>query len=148
LPTLASFSPRLYYAVGITIFLVVLWSVTPIIHWFHAFVKLKPMRAPYTVIFFVLLFLLLYWLWDTVGKRSFVAIVVIGALLGQSLAFLSIFIANLFIPNGIERTIKTISQQGILNVLFTDFFVAFILGGWLIGAVALVALKLTARRAD
>lgn len=115
------------------------------------------MRIPYTIVFFISLFFFLFFLYPIADKKPFFILLMLGFLAGQLISFLSIFIANLFIKCGIERTIKTISQQGIFNVLLTDFTVALILGGWLIGAISIIMLKFAvklvgriseARRAD
>lgn len=133
--------PRVFYVVGIVSFLLMVWLLPPASDWFHAFVKLKPMRIPYTVVFFISLFFFLFFLYPISNKKPFFVLLILGFLSGQLMSFLSIFIANLFIKNGIERTIKTIGQEGIFNVLLTDFTVALILGGWLISIISIIILK-------
>ncbi|MBK8185421.1 MAG: hypothetical protein IPK63_21960 [Candidatus Competibacteraceae bacterium] len=138
--------PRVFYVVGIVAFLLIIWLLPPVSDWFNAFVKLKPMRIPYTVVFFISLFFLLFFLYPIADKKPFFALLISGFFSGQLISFLSIFIANLFIKNGIERTIKTIDQEGVFNVFLTDFSVALILGGWLISIVSIIILKFAVKR--
>lgn len=49
--------PRVFYVVGIVAFLLIIWLLPPVSDWFNAFVKLKPMRIPYTVVFFYIFIL-------------------------------------------------------------------------------------------
>ena len=146
--TLVPRTNRFWYSLGITIALLVVWLIPPANDWFRAFVKLEPMRLPYTVTFFVLLFCLLFGLGHQVSKKSLPIAITLGAVFGQLAAFVAIFLANLFISDGIGRTTKTIGREGIGDVLATDFVVALILGGWLIAAVAFAALKLLFRSAN
>lgn len=125
--------------------LLVIWLYTPLNNWLIAFVKLSQMRMPYTVMFFTLLFILLCVMSFKVRRKTFMTVVFHGAIFGHIMAFISIFIANFFIPDGLDRTIKTLAREGLMNLLLMDFVVAFILGGWVFGIVGLGILKLIAR---
>ena len=129
----------------ITIILLLVWLVPPATNWFHAFVKLEPMRLPYTIIFFCSLFFMLFIYYFFVANKSLLQAFIWGALFGQLDGTVSIFIANLFIKNGVSRTLNTIVLEG-FSILSLDFVVAFVLGGWLFGAIAFVTLKIFSSR--
>jgi hypothetical protein len=95
--------------------------------------------------FFYVFIFLFFFLYPIADKKPFFILLILGFWQDNWISFLSIFIANLFIKYGIERTIKTIGQQGIFNVLLTDFTVALILGGWLIGTISIIMLKLAVK---
>lgn len=132
---------RLQSAALITAGLLALWHIPPLSDWFRAFVKLEPMRLPYTTGFFLLLFCALTLMSRWVNRHRYVSVVAVGACLGHLAAVVSIFFANFFIPDGIARTASTLQRDGVIGILVTDFIVAAILGGWLLGAVALAVLK-------
>lgn len=126
--------------------LLVIWMVPPASNWFHAFVKLEPMRVPYTATFFGLLWLSSALLSAWLKHRSVVTAVSAGAATGYLIAVVSLLVANLFIPDGPARTVRTVEQLGLLRVLMTDAIVAFVLGGWILGAVAFAMLRILLRR--
>lgn len=132
---------RLQSAALITAGLLVLWLVPPIADWFRAFVKLEPMRLPYTTGYFILLFCTMTLSAQWVNRHRLFPVLAVGALCGQLAAVVSIFLANFFIPDGIARTASTFQRDGIIGILITDFTVAAVLGGWLLGATAFAVLK-------
>ena len=132
---------RLLRSLLITAVFASLWLMPPASQWFHAFVKLEPMRLPYTVGFFALMFCALSVLNVWIAAHSPVAVGAMGACAGQIAAMISIFTANLFIPDGTARTLTALERQGIVGILVTDFTVSAVLGGWLIGAIAFLAMK-------
>jgi len=130
----------------ITAVLLVLWLVPPASEWFRAFVKLEPMRLPYTVVYFLILFGLVVSMGGWSKRHQIAFVLLVGAGLGQVAGMIAIFIANLFIPNGIARTAATLSQDGMFAVFATDFTVAIVLGGWLLCAAAMAAMKVAMSR--
>jgi glucan phosphoethanolaminetransferase (alkaline phosphatase superfamily) len=139
--TLGSESRRLVAALLVTLVLLIVWLMPPFSGWFNALVKLESMRIPYTAMFFAALFGVLAWLSSRISKARLLNVALAGAVIGQLLALASIFAANFWIPRGVQRNIDTIAREGFLNVLVSDFVVALILGGWVFGAVAFLALK-------
>src|SRR5262245_65717313 len=87
--------------------LLIVWLLPPTRAWFEAFVKLEPMRVPYTAMFFALLLVALVLLANIIVRGRALVAPVVGAVLGQLAAMLSIFAANLFIPDGLHRTIQS-----------------------------------------
>jgi hypothetical protein len=139
--TLMPLRVRLAAPMLVTTGLLVIWLLPPLSNWFRSLVKLEPMRMPYTMGFFVLLFCMLTLLVQWVGRHRFIFVITAGAGIGQIIAFVSIFIANFFIPDGVARTASTLQRDGALGILLTDFTVAAILGGWFLGAVAFAVLR-------
>lgn len=139
-------SKRIYYALGITFLIISICLMPPINNWFKAFVKLESMRIPYIISFFTFLFFLMLEFGAKLSAKTYLTVLLIGCLTGYCISLFSIFVANFFIPNGIERTIKTIDQLGLLNAVAMDFIVSFLIGGWLIGGIAFSAFKYMVNR--
>jgi glucan phosphoethanolaminetransferase (alkaline phosphatase superfamily) len=102
--------------------------------WIDAFIKIEEMQTPYKVLCGLLLSASLV-LFSNRIPNSWYKQALFGAALGQLASFLALLTSNLFIPNGIERTLKTINRSGLLEVLTLDFVVAVLLCGWLVGAI-------------
>jgi hypothetical protein len=132
---------RLFYATLIATMLFALWFISPFYGWLHTIVKLEPMRLPYTIGFFLVLFTVLVLMPEWATRHRWVIVVGVGACIGQVIAFASFFVAGLFIPNGIERMIKTFERLDAVGLLAVDFVIAASLGGWLLGAIAFSVLK-------
>ncbi|MBN1663044.1 MAG: hypothetical protein JW943_05535 [Deltaproteobacteria bacterium] len=139
---------RLSLSIFSVIILLFFWLLPPIQKWFYAFVKLEAMRLPYTMIYFCLLLCVLVVLSFVTTRKSKISILVIGAFSGQLIATVALFFANLFISNGINRTISSISRFGIFNSLVLDSSVAFILGGWLFGIAAFFLFRVSWRYSE
>ncbi len=100
-----------------------------------AFIKLEQMKLPYVVL--VLMFVLsALWAIALRFELSPTKLTIIGAFVGQSSATVSLFLSNFFIPNGIERNLASFERWGLVDAILTDFVVALVLGGWLIGGLA------------
>jgi hypothetical protein len=93
------------------------------------------MQLPYLVPFFLILFFMLMVTYRYVSKSPLLILVLLGAFVGQAAAAISLRIANLFIENGLDRTMRSIQLFGITSLFVTDLSVAFLLGGWLFGMV-------------
>ena len=107
------------------------------------------MRLPYTTGFFIILFCALTLAAQWVTRHRVFPVAAVGACVGQLAATVSIFFANFFIPDGIVRTANTFQREGVIGILLTDFTVAAILGGWLLGGIAITVLKwMMARRSS
>ena len=133
---------------GIMLLLFLLCLIWPLSGWFKAFIKIDQMRVPYLASFFVLLLLALVALQRYLLKSSTFVSLLIGAGIGYVAAMLSISIVNLLIPNGLDRTLRSVQHFGIQNVVLTDLVVAFVLGGWLFGMVGAVVSRTLLRRED
>lgn len=102
--------------------------------WLYAFIKIKEMQIPFIMIFsFIFICILRILAWKL--KPTIVTSLLLGTVVGQLSATIALTFANFFIRNGIERNLKSYKTEGLLNILLTDASVAFILGGWLIGAI-------------
>jgi Na+/H+-dicarboxylate symporter len=116
------------------ILIIIVAALFAVRKWLYAFIKLEHMRVPYVVLFSTLL---LFGLWAMSErlKSSLAGSIMLGAIVGQIAATLSLTCANFFIPNGVERNFTTFAREGFLSSLLNDVMVAFILGGWLLGAI-------------
>lgn len=114
----------------------------PLDGWLRAFVKLEEMRLPYIITFSVIISLVLIVSRGYVCRISMFASIIYGAIVGQIASTISITVANLFIPNGVNRTIRAIEKFGIQDILLIDLVVAFVLGGWLLGAAGFALFRL------
>lgn len=97
-------------------------------------IKLEEMRIGYILIFYSLMLLALL-KHPKSKKYSFIKISITGAMAGYFSGCISLFISNLFINNGIMRTINTVKNLGVLEVISIDFLISFILGTWILGII-------------
>lgn len=123
---------------GLLFFMFSLCLVWPLDSWFKAFMKVEQMRVPYLASLFFILSTVIIALRAYLFKMATSILVVSGLFVGQIVATISISVANLFIPNGIDRTIRTIEKIGIGSILIGDFFAAALLGGWLFGVISFI----------
>jgi hypothetical protein len=124
-------------------------SVFGLSFWINAFIKLPAMKLPYEIFFICILFGLSLVYLSRVSVSVSVSMlkgILYGALAGQLASFVSLTIANFFIPNGVDRTMRSFRLFGVVDVLLLDFWVAFILGGWLIGGILFLIYGLLARK--
>lgn len=102
--------------------------------WLYAFLKLEQIRIPY-ILFFSGFLVLGLWIVFQISRPSPIKQFLLGAVIGQVAGTIALICANFFIPNGVERNLKSFSREGFFNVLLIDTSVAFIVGGWLFGAI-------------
>jgi hypothetical protein len=115
--------------------------------WTDSFMKIHEMRVPYRVLLTLLLFLALLGIGHAGGLRhAWWKLLLEGAMIGQIAGTVAITLSNFFIPNGWQRTIKTIQVDGLADVLMSDTVVAFILGGWVIGGLLFLCFRVLFRR--
>ncbi len=120
-----------------------LWLLPPSQRVFRAIVKLEAMRIPYAISFFIGLFLLVLLL-IRLARAWHPAWVFVGSvLLVQVVSTLSLTIANLFITRGLDRTLRTIEEIGLLDVVFMDFIAAMVIGTWLAGLLVAIAIMIS-----
>ncbi|PTA72750.1 hypothetical protein C9412_04665 [Stenotrophomonas sp. Nf1] len=101
------------------------------------------MRIPYAISFFIGLFLLVLLL-IRLARAWHPAWVFVGSvLLVQVVSTLSLTIANLFIIRGLDRTLRTIEEIGLLDVVFMDFIAAMVIGTWLAGLLVAIAIMIS-----
>lgn len=118
-----------------------IWLLPPVSTFFARIVKLAEMRTPYTVLLFALLAVFVLCLRAEWVRRTRGALVIlVGALAGLIASILAIFMANLFLPRGIERTVGSFQRWG-LDLLVTDLAMSLLLGGWLLGALLLASYR-------
>ena len=120
---------------------IILAASTPLFAYFllmkdfiFSIIKLEEMRIGYILIFYFLMLLAIL-KHPKPGKKSFIRISVIGAITGYFSGYISLFISNLFINDGITRTINTVKNLGVLEVIGTDLLISFILGTWILGII-------------
>lgn len=104
----------------------------------HSFIftliRLPEMRLPY-LISLSLSLLLALGVFSSWKKVPIVWSFLIGIFTGQICGTISLTIANLFIPNGIQRNLASLDRDGIVDLMLTDSIVAAVLGGWLLGGI-------------
>jgi hypothetical protein len=123
-----------------------LWAVPAIHRYFISMVKLQPMRLPLALGMAVLLALALLALGERVYPFRRLAVVGIGALVGQLACVVAISLANLFLPNGPGRYEASLREFGVLQLLTLDLLVAVALGGWCWGVIAFISYQELRRR--
>lgn len=123
-------------------------SVALLFEWklISSLLKLREMRVPYIASVFILISTALAIRSFRSGRKSLWICFGYGALTGQVAGTVSLSLANLFIQDGIGRNLETLHREGIFELLIMDASVAFVLGGWLIGAGAFVAYEILSRR--
>lgn len=125
------------------ILLLCFWTLTPATRWFHAFVRSEEMRAPYTVIFFALLGVIFFVLYKLPSKVSIFKSIALGAFLGHISAILSVTLSTLNQENGGSHLLDSFDKFGVLGVLSTNSWIAFLLGGWCMGVIASMSMFMT-----
>lgn len=132
-------NPFARLTLGALMLLASLISVIAAIPWLFAFIKLEQMRLPYMLLFAILLSISFALAAPRLAPSK-LKLALSGGILGQLVATVSLTVANFFIPNGVERNLKSFARWGIFNALGMDFAVAFLLGGWLVAAILFPAI--------
>ncbi len=97
--------------------------------------KLPEMRIPYMMSFSIFLFCALS-IFSVRKRMSLLKTAITGIVVGQIVGTVSLTLANLFIPNGVQRNLASLKREGFFELLITDATIAFVLGGWLLGGSA------------
>jgi len=118
----------------------------PFKDWFTVIFKQGPgMRLPYCASFFFILMVELVTMMRVLHAKSLFITVLVGAIAGQMNATVSICISILFI-NGVHKFVNAIHFFGVKNNIFVFYSaIAFLLGGWIFGAISLAIAKLLLR---
>ena len=123
---------------AIMLLLFLLCLIWPVSGWFKAFIKIEQMRLPYVASFFVLLFVAMVALQRYLLKSSIIISGFFGLIVGHIASTISISIATLFDPYGMEGMARAIHRLGITKFILHDLSVSIVLGGWLFGMVGVV----------
>lgn len=132
---------RIIVSAGFHILLFLLCVIWPINIWFRAFIKVDEMRVPYLVSLFVLLFVGWLILQRYLHRVPMLVMVFIGAIVGHIAATISIPLASLFVPGGIEGMVKAIRMLGMMETILHHLSVSLVFGGWVFGIVSFVLMK-------
>jgi hypothetical protein len=115
-----------------------------ILVWTNSFIRNSEMRAPYSIVAIVGILGFLYSL-RGFSRRGWMQALLAGMASGYLASFLALQIAKLFDRGGIRTAFRGVSEFGLFNVITTDAAVAFIVGGWAVGAMVSVVLLVLAR---
>lgn len=131
----------LVYSLLIVLILAALWVLTPMSAIPKSFMKLEGVAGPYAAIFFIGLFGFLIWLQSRIHNMAWAKLLIVSLFVGHLLSIIALTLAELLLPDGIERLSGSFSTAGVLNVLTVQLLFPFVLGGWFFAILGAVGLK-------
>ncbi len=127
---------------------VALWFVPPFAGAFHGMVKVGGMKLPYAMTFLLLMFPVIVAISaiQAKGWAGAVTRLMVGGIGAHVCSVMALLVAD-DVANGWGTTARAAGRYGWDGVLLVDFWVAFVILGWLLGIVA-AALVILLKRFD
>ena len=122
--------------------LILFWKFTPLGRIPMTMVKVETIKAPYAIIFFISVFLFLLFFQNKIQAKKWYLIFPVSVFLGHLLSFISINLAQLFIPNGILMFSNAFRAFGFFDTFAAPFVMSFVLGGWIFLPLAIFLMRM------
>lgn len=129
----------------IVLVLTALWAFTPLSAIPKSFMKLPGVASPYAAVFFASLFGFLLLIENRIRGLSWPKVIFYLFITGHLLSVISLALAELLLPDGVQRLSDSFSTAGALDFFITQLLFPFVLGGWLFAILGAISLKLMSK---